>query len=79
MHALTANRYVITAVLSDTHYYLSECLLFLSLFYSVRCFEVTVLDRETLKAPFAYVTWGMANPGKPQASMTHNDVMLLCR
>ena len=32
-------------------------------FISVRCFEVTVLDRETLKPPFAYVTWGMANPG----------------
>lgn len=35
----------------------------------VRCFEVTVLDRETLKAPFAYVTWGMANPGEWSAAM----------
>ena len=25
---------------------------------------MTVLDRETLKPPFAYVTWGIANPGK---------------
>ena len=42
----------------------SENLSLYQFLYSVRCFEVTVLDRETLKAPFAYVTWGIVNPGK---------------
>ncbi|XP_065911388.1 NF-kappa-B inhibitor-interacting Ras-like protein 2 isoform X1 [Dysidea avara] len=40
--------------------------------HNIRCFEVTVLDRETLKPPFAYVTWGMANPGK-QSSWPGNN------
>ena len=31
--------------------------------YGIRTYEVTVMNRDSLKAPFCYIAWRMANPG----------------
>ena len=31
--------------------------------HALRLFEVSVLDRDTLKEPLCYMAWRMANPG----------------
>ena len=31
--------------------------------HGVKPYEVTVLDRDSLKDPFSYIAWRMANPG----------------
>lgn len=35
--------------------------------YGIRPFEVTVLNRDSLKEPFSYIAWRMGNPGKPSS------------
>lgn len=30
----------------------------------IRLYEVTVMNRDSLKEPFCYVAWRMANPGR---------------
>lgn len=30
----------------------------------VKLYETSLLDRESLKEPFTYITWCVANPGK---------------
>ncbi len=31
--------------------------------HGMRAFEVSVMDRDSLKEPFSYIAWRMANPG----------------
>lgn len=32
--------------------------------HGIRPYEVTVMNRDSLKDPFCYITWRMANPGE---------------
>jgi hypothetical protein len=44
--------------------------------FGINIYETSVLDRDSLRDPFTYITWSMANPGKPtpaniQSSFSH--------
>ncbi len=36
--------------------------------HGIRAYEVSVLDRDSLKEPFSYVAWRMSNPGQRACS-----------